>query len=116
MRMSIKGTIVGFILALAMVAGALLPVDVLLAQLPPGYVANRNLGDTGPANPPPLTPEQRQAAGPIDPELAKAAIEEITVPDEFEATVFATPPIFNSPTAIAAAPDGTVFLAGDGNG
>jgi putative membrane-bound dehydrogenase-like protein len=100
----------------AFVAAAALPFITLGAQAPQGYVPNRNANDPGPPNPPPLTPAERQAAGPYDAALAAQAIGDMTVPPEFEVTVFATPPVFNSPTAVAATPDGTVFVAGDGNG
>ena len=34
------------------------------------------------------------------------------LPDEFVAKVYATPPIVNYPTSVAATVDGTVFVAG----
>ncbi len=105
-----------FTRAVALAAALALPFVTLGAQAPPGYVPNRNAADPGPPDPPPPTPAERQAAGPFDAALAAQALGEITVPPEFEVTVFATPPVFNSPTAVAAAPDGTVFVAGDGNG
>jgi len=86
------------------------------AQAPAGYVSNRNTADPGPPNPPPLTAAERLAAPIVNSALAAQAITEITVPAEFEVKVFATPPVFNSPTAIAATPDGTLYVAGDGNG
>ena len=88
----------------------------LQAQTPPGYISNRNLADPGPGDPPPLTAAQRSAAPVVNATVAAQAITEIRVPAEFDVKVFATPPQFNSPTAIAAAPDGTVYVAGDGNG
>ena len=97
-------------------AALVLQLVSLRAQMPPGYTANRNLADPGPANPPPLTAAQRAALPLVTPALAAAAATEITVPEGFEAKVFATPPVFNSPTAVAATPDGTIYLAGDGNG
>ena len=57
------------------------------AQAPPGYTPNRNANDPGPATPPPLTPDQRQAAGALNPALAAQAIGDITVPPEFEVKV-----------------------------
>ena len=88
----------------------------LQAQAPPGYVSNRNLADPGPGTPPPLTAAQRSAAPIVNATVAAQAIGDIKVPAEFEVKVFATPPVFNSPTALAAAPDGTLYVAGDGNG
>ena len=111
-----KATLIAAARLAALVAAVALPFISLGAQAPPGYVPNRNAADPGPPDPPPLTPAERQAAGPFDAALAAQAIGDITVPPEFEVTVFATPPVFNSPTAVAAAPDGTVFVAGDGNG
>src|SRR5262245_22930658 len=102
----------------AVLLAALLVVQLILvrAQTPPGYTSNRNLADPGPPNPPPMTAAQRLAAPIVNPQLAAAAIGEITVPPEFEVKVFATPPVFNSPTSVTATPDGTIYLAGDGNG
>src|SRR5262245_11202070 len=90
----------------ALVAFVVLQFLVLQAQTPPGYVANRNTADPGPPNPAPLTAAQRLAAPIVNPQLAAQAITEITVPPEFDVKVFATPPVFNSPTSITATPDG----------
>ena len=52
----------------------------------------------------------------ITPALAQTALDAITVPSEFEVKVFGSPPIVNYPSAVAAAADGTLFVAVDGNG
>lgn len=52
------------------------------------------------------------AAGPVTAEQLRA---EIQAPDEFDVTVFATPQQANYPVFVAAAPDGTVYVASDGN-
>jgi putative membrane-bound dehydrogenase-like protein len=43
-------------------------------------------------------------------------LREVRVPDGFAATIFAAPAAINYPTAIAAAPDGTLYVACDRNG
>jgi putative membrane-bound dehydrogenase-like protein len=59
-------------------------------------------------------------AGAGKPEAAKSKegdlLGEIKVPDGFQATIFAAPPMLNYPTSVAAAPDGTVYVASDRNG
>ena len=52
----------------------------------------------------------------ITPALLAAAQNGLTVPDEFVGTVYGLPPIVNFPTGVAASPDGTVYIALDGNG
>ncbi len=52
------------------------------------------------------------AAGPVTAEQLRA---EIQAPAEFDVTVFATPAQANYPVFVAAAPDGTVYVASDGN-
>jgi len=52
---------------------------------------------------PPLTPPEE-------------ILKKVTFPPEFEATVFASPPNIAYPVFISAAPDGTLFVACDGNG
>lgn len=46
----------------------------------------------------------------------QALLAETRVPEGFEATIFAAPPMINYPTFIATAPDGTVFVSCDKNG
>ncbi len=43
-------------------------------------------------------------------------LKEIKVPEGFEATLFAAPPLANYPVFVAAAPDGTLYVSSDGNG
>jgi len=42
-------------------------------------------------------------------------LKEVKVPAEFEATIFARPPMVNYPVFAAAAPDGTLYVSSDGN-
>ncbi len=51
-------------------------------------------------------------AGPITRELLHSEVE---APPEFDVTVFATPDQANYPVYVASSPDGTVFIASDGN-
>src|SRR5688500_9166377 len=57
---------------------------------------------------------------PAEPNLAPATPEvlksEVTAPPEFEVSVFATPQQANYPVYVAASPEGTVYVASDGNG
>ncbi len=50
---------------------------------------------------------------PATPENLKA---EVKAPEEFDVTVFATPQQANYPVYVAASPEGTVYVASDGNG
>ncbi len=50
---------------------------------------------------------------PATPENLKA---DVKAPDEFDVTVFATPQQANYPVYVAASPEGTVYVASDGNG
>jgi len=43
-------------------------------------------------------------------------VRDAKVPDGFDMTVFAKPPMANYPVFVAAAPDGTLFVSSDGNG
>ena len=43
-------------------------------------------------------------------------LKKVTVPTEFDATVFAAPPKISYPIFISAAPDGTLFVGCDENG
>ncbi len=52
----------------------------------------------------------------ITPAYAEIAMNELTVPDGFEAKPWGTPPLVNHPTAVTAAPDGTIYVAVDGSG
>ncbi len=64
-----------------------------------------------------MLPMDRFATTPLlTPALLPQAQNAITVPDEFVATVYGLPPIVSYATGVAAAPDGTVFIALDGNG
>ncbi|MEW6302196.1 MAG: PVC-type heme-binding CxxCH protein [Verrucomicrobiota bacterium] len=57
----------------------------------------------------------------LDPKQARTAEEQkylsdVKVPEGFDVTLFAAPPMVNYPVFVAAAPDGTVFVSSDGNG
>lgn len=52
-------------------------------------------------------------AGPATPEVLQS---EVQAPPEFDVTVFATPQQANYPVFLAASPEGTVYVASDGNG
>lgn len=43
-------------------------------------------------------------------------LKDVKAPDGFDLTLFAKPPMANYPVFVAAAPDGTLFVASDGNG
>jgi putative membrane-bound dehydrogenase-like protein len=62
------------------------------------------------------TPEEVAKMKPVNPEKAAAALKEVKFPEEFEVSIFATPPAVNYPVFLAAAPDGTVYVSSDGNG
>ena len=53
---------------------------------------------------------------PLTSEQEAAILKDVTVPEGFEATVFAAPPAVNYPVFVAAAPDGTLYVSSDGNG
>ena len=52
----------------------------------------------------------------VSAEKTAAILKEVSFPPEFEISVFATAPAVNYPVFIAAAPDGTLYVASDGNG
>jgi len=109
---------------LAAVAFLNLPLGVL-AQLavppyvppPAGYVGlGGNNGNPGTPNPPQTRVEDFVRLGAVNAEMAATALQAITVPEEFDVKVFATPPVVNYPVTIASAPDGTLYVGVDGNG
>ncbi len=53
---------------------------------------------------------------PLSAEQEAAILKEVSIPEGFEATVFAAPPAVNYPVFVAAAPDGTLYVSSDGNG
>lgn len=69
-----------------------------------GKAAPQAAKDGKPAEPKP---------GPVTPEILQAEVE---APEGFDVSVFATAEQANYPVYVAAAPDGTVFVASDGNG
>jgi putative membrane-bound dehydrogenase-like protein len=55
-------------------------------------------------------------AVPPTPERERTILAEVKVPEGFEATLFAAPPMVNYPVFVAAALDGTLYVSSDGNG
>lgn len=79
----------------------------LLAQAPVPYTAK----DRQP------TPAELSHIPPVaTPEKAAALQKEVSFPDGFDVSIFATPPAVNYPVFVAAATDGTVYVSSDGNG
>ena len=62
------------------------------------------------------TPEELAKLPAVVPEKATALLKDVKVPDDFDVTIFATPPAVNYPVFVAAAPDGTLYVSSDGNG
>lgn len=62
------------------------------------------------------TPEELAKLPAVVPDKAAALLKEVQVPDDFDVTIFATPPAVNYPVFVAAAPDGTLYVSSDGNG
>jgi putative heme-binding domain-containing protein len=78
---------------------------------------------TAPAaeSPPPVAPTPAPVApkgggrGPVGPATPEELLAQVVAPPEFETTLFATAEQANYPVSVAAAPDGTVYVASDGN-
>ncbi len=63
------------------------------------------------------TPEELAAIPPVfSPEKAAQLLSDVRFPEEFNVTIFATPPAVNYPVFVSAAPDGTLYVSSDGNG
>ncbi|MBL9127490.1 MAG: hypothetical protein JNL97_07585 [Verrucomicrobiales bacterium] len=62
------------------------------------------------------TPAELERLPAVDPDKVAALLREVRAPEEFEVSVFATPPAVNYPVFVAAAPDGTLYVSSDGNG
>lgn len=62
------------------------------------------------------TPEELAKLPAVVPEKAAALLKDVKVPDDFDVTIFATPPAVNYPVFVAAAPDGALYVSSDGNG
>jgi putative membrane-bound dehydrogenase-like protein len=52
----------------------------------------------------------------LSPERERKILDDVKVPEGFDVTVFAAPPLVNYPVFVAAAPDGTLYVSSDGNG
>lgn len=52
----------------------------------------------------------------LTPEQEAAILKDVTVPEGFTASVFASPPAANYPVYVAAAPNGDLYISSDGNG
>ena len=106
------------------IAAAILASTPLLAQ-PPVNPAQPSAADTaqkakgekrGKKAGAPIPKDGKPAEpkpGPATPEILHA---EVAAPAEFDVTVFATPQQANYPVFLAASPEGTVYVASDGNG
>ena len=88
-----------------------------------------NLKDLWPADPSnknefvPLQADRFESAGNTTPKIIRLSEEdeqnllrEVSVPDGFKATIFASPPAVNYPVFVASSVDGTLFVSSDGNG
>jgi putative heme-binding domain-containing protein len=64
----------------------------------------------------PATSASAPARGPTGPATPEELLGQTAVPAEFETTIFATPDQANYPVSLAAAPDGTLYVASDANG
>jgi len=53
---------------------------------------------------------------PLSSERERKILDDVKVPEGFDVTVFAAPPLVNYPVFVAAAPDGTLYVSSDGNG
>lgn len=62
------------------------------------------------------TPAELAKLPAVIPEKAAALLKEVKVPDDFDVSIFATPPAVNYPVFVAADPYGTVYVSSDGNG
>ena len=106
----------GFIAALVALVSLGVPPSALGAEVPAAKDgAKAKAGKRGkkaaevPKDGKPAEPK----AGPATPEVLQS---EVVAPPEFDVTVFATPQQANYPVFVAATPDGTVYVASDGNG
>ena len=88
-----------------------------------------NLKNLWPADPSnknefvPLQADRFESAGNTTPKIIRLSEEdeqnllrEVSVPDGFKATIFASPPAVNYPVFVASSVDGTLFVSSDGNG
>jgi hypothetical protein len=109
---------------IALLVGALVAFSPLHAQPSPDAAAASAPGNVqkakgeqrGKKAGAPVTKDGKPAEpkpGPATPEILHS---EVTAPPEFEVTVFATPQQANYPVFLAASPEGTVYVASDGNG
>jgi putative membrane-bound dehydrogenase-like protein len=62
------------------------------------------------------TPAELARLPAVLPEKAATLLKDVRVPEEFDVTIFATPPAVNYPVFVAAATDGTLYVSSDGNG
>ena len=101
-----------FILPIAAVA---LLVTLIL---PPSAQAQGTRGGGGTSPTPPQTAIETFGRLPLVTEsMVPGMLNQISVPEEFNVNVFATPPVMNYPTALAPTPDGSALYVGsDGNG
>ena len=99
--------------------GAPQPAPAVAPKVAAGGGAAGKPGKPGKAagNKDPLPPaEVVEKMKPVTEEKVAGILKEVKAPAEFDVTVFATPPAVNYPVFVAAAPDGTLYIASDGNG
>lgn len=62
------------------------------------------------------TPEELAKLPAVVSDKVPTLLKDVKIPDDFEVSIFATPPAVNYPVYVAAAPDGTLYVSSDGNG
>jgi putative heme-binding domain-containing protein len=94
-----------FTLAIAIAAPlAVLTPAALAAEAQPAQKPTSETSST-----PPLSDADRR-------QLEADLLKDTKIPEGFDATIFAAPPMANYPVFVAAAPDGTLYVSSDGNG
>lgn len=81
--------------------------------LNPGAVA---VGQTFTAKDRQPTPEELAKLPAVTPGKDEELRRDVKVPDDFDFTIFATPPAVNYPVFVSAAPNNTIYVSSDGNG
>ena len=99
--------------------GAAQPAPAAPVKAAAGAAGGGKGGKGGKAavNKEPLPPaEVVEKMPPVTADKVEGILKEVKAPAEFDVTVFATPPAVNYPVFVSAAPDGTLYIASDGNG
>jgi glucose/arabinose dehydrogenase len=82
-------------------------------SLDPGAVA---VGQSFTAKDRQPTPEELAKLPAVTPGKDEELRRDVKVPDDFDFTIFATPPAVNYPVFVSAAPNHTIYVSSDGNG